>query len=544
MMSRCLEPTECALRDGAGVLRPADDNPSVVRFAEFELDFSRYELRCHGVPVALEPRTFDLIALLACNRGQTVTRDEIFRVVWAGRIVSDAALSSQIRAARKALGDDGTRQRVIATIHGRGFRLRDTKLDAAGQPAGLEGPDASLVSESLWPWVAVLPCAGLGEHNNAALIAQGFTEDLINALARNRWMCVVTRNASFALGRSGEDLASILGKLDADYAVTGSVRHAGNRVCITVQLTETASMRCIWSERFERELQDIFDLQEEISSLVAARIASQLGMAEQKKAARLPPRDLDAWQLYQLGSAEFYKFAGDSNRRCQKLMRQAIGRAPDFGEPYARLAYAMVLESIYFEGPTDQSHLDEALRLAEVGVGLDDQEANTFFALGRVRLARGEYNLAIDALETALKLNPCHALSHCGMGDTLVSDGRAEAAIPCFERALALSPHDPFRWAFMSYRSLAHMFLGDHEAAIYWARSATLVPNAHYWARAKLISWLAHYGDIDAARDQVLALMRQQPGFSLDFARSRLFFVRDSKHLEIFLDGLQRAGVR
>ena len=225
-------------------------------------------------------------------------------------------------------------------------------------------------------------------------------------------------------------------------------------------------------------------------------------------------------------------------------MRQAIGRAPDFGEPYARLAYAMVLESIYFEGPTDQSHLDEALRLAEVGVGLDDQETNTFFALGRVRLARGEYNLAIDALETALKLNPCHALSHCGMGDTLVSDGRAEAAIPCFERALALSPHAPFRWAFMSYRSLAHMFLGDHEAAIYWARSATLVPNAHYWARAKLISWLAHYGDIDAARDQALALMRQQPGFSLDFARSRLFFVRDSKHLEIFLDGLQRAGVR
>ncbi len=546
MTSRCVEPTGLrgdALRDPLGVLPSSEVQGKVVRFAEFELDFGRYELRRKGVPVALEPRTFDLIALLALNRGQTVTRDEIFSLVWSGRIVSDAALSSQIRAARKALGDDGKRQRIIATIHGRGFRLRDTALDLSGQPPGEGEPDASLACDSLWPCVAVLPCAGLGEGKNAGVLAHGFTEDLINALARNRWMCVVTRNAAFALGRSGEDLASILGKLNADYAVTGSVRHAGGRVCITVQLTETARMRCIWSERFDRELHDIFDVQEEISSLVAARIASQLGIAEQKKAARLPPRDLGAWELYQLGSAEFYHFTGESNRRCQKLMRQAISRAPEFAEPYARLAYAMVLESVYFEGPTDRIHLDEALRLAETGVALDDQEADTFFALGRVRLARGEYDLAINALETALTLNPCHALSHCGLGDSLVSDGRPEAAIPCFERALALSPHDPFRWAFMSYRSLAHIFVGDCEGAVYWARSATLVPNAHYWARAKLISWLAHYGDLDAARAQVPLLIRRQPSFSLDFARSRLFFVRDPTQLETFLSGLSRAGV-
>jgi tetratricopeptide (TPR) repeat protein len=332
-------------------------------------------------------------------------------------------------------------------------------------------------------------------------------------------------------------------RLGADYAVTGSVRLAGDRVRAVFQLTGTPGLRCLWSERFDRRLGDIFELQDELSGLVAARLASQLGLTEQKRAARLRPGSLGAWELYQLGSAEFYRFTAESNRRCQDLMRQALARAPDFAEPLARLAYAMVLESVYFDGPTDRAHLDEALRLAERGAALDDEEANIFFALGRVQLARGEYGQAIEALETALALNPCHALSHCGLGDSLVSDGRAEAAIPCFERALALSPRDPFRWAFMSYRSLAHMFLGDGPAAVRWARSATLVPNAHYWARAKLVAWLAHAGDVDGARRNVPGLLRARPGFTCDFARSRLFFVRDRRHLELFLGGLRRAGV-
>ncbi|MGM0583300.1 MAG: winged helix-turn-helix domain-containing tetratricopeptide repeat protein [Pseudomonadota bacterium] len=545
MASRPAEHTAMTRRapDGAegatgGVARRHRAGP--LRFGPFELDFDRYELRLEGEPVPLEPRTFDLLALLARNRGRTVTRDEIFREVWPGRFVSDAALSSQIRSARRALGDDGKRQAVIATVHGRGFRLRSRP--AAAEPAP-ELPEAPTGREDPVPCIAVLPCSAPGDDGRGGLIAEGLTEDLINALSRNRWMRVIARSTAFALGRSGEPLDEILRRLDADYAVTGSVRLAGDRVRALFQLCETPGMRCIWSERFDRRLRDILDLQDELSGLVAGRIASQLGMTEQKRAARLRPGSPGAWELYQLGSAEFYRFTGEGNRRCQDLMRQALARAPDFAEPYARLAYAMVLESVYFDGPTEGPHLDDALRLAERGVELDDQEANTFFALGRVQLARGEYGLAIDALETALALNPWHALSHCGLGDSLVSDGCAEAAIPCFERALALSPHDPFRWAFMSYRSLAHMFLGDCEAAVHWARSATLVPNAHYWARAKLISWLAHSGDLAAARANVPALMRARPGFSCDFARSRLFFVPVPAHLELFLDGLRAAGV-
>lgn len=516
------------------------DLDSVLQFGPFELDLDRYELRHAGAPVAIEPRTFDLLALLARNRGRTVTRDEIFRELWPGRFVSDAALSSQIAMARKALGDDGTRQAIIATVHGRGFRLRNAAVAAAPAMNALDNRGSR---EDPTPCVVVLPCAAPGDDGRGTLIATGLTEDLINALSRNRWMRVATRNSAFALGRSGQPLDEILNQLDADYAVSGSVRLVGDRVRVTIQLTETRRMHCIWSDRFDRRLRDIFDLQDELSGLVAARVASELGITEQKRAARMRPGNLGAWELYHLGAAEFHRFTGDGNRRCQDLMRQSLARAPDFPEPYGLLAYAMVLESVYFEGPTSREHLDAALRLAMRGVALDDREANTLFALGRVQLLRGEYGMASDALETALTLNPSDALSHCGLGYTLALDGRAEAAIPCFERALALSPQDPSRWAFMSYRSLAHMFLGDHAAAVRWARSATLVPNAHYWARAILTAWLARSGDLDGARENVPALMRARPGFSCDFVRSRLFFVRDPAHLELFLEGLRHAGV-
>ncbi len=522
------------------------DPSGIIRFGAFELDAANFELRHEGAPVPVEPRTFDLIALLARKLDRTVTKDEIFRTIWGGRIVSDAALSSQIKAARRALGDDGTAQSMITTVHGRGFRLR------AGAAREVRPAIASLPLDeeaqrrpprTRRPTVALTPCANLDEDGRGAIVAQGLTEDLINALSKNRWLRVVTRNPVFALGGATDDIVEIAAKLGADYIVSGAVRRAGSRVRITMQATDARNMRCIWSEAFDREMRDIFALQDEISALVAARIATELGMAEQRKAERTPRTNLGAWELYQLGSAEFYRFTPESNRRCRDLMRQAIRIDPEFAEPCSRLAYAMILEMIYFEGPLDSARMDEALRFAERGVALDDQDANAFFSLGRVRLARREYDLAIDALEHAVTLNPCHALSCCGLGDSLAYEGRVSEALRHFDRAIALSPHDPFRWAFMSYRSLAHMFAGEFDHAAMWARRATQVPNGHYWARANLVSALGHLAEeaqIDAARN---SLMEAHPRFSRAFAEERMFFIRERAQLDAFLEGLRLAGI-
>lgn len=532
--------------------RSAESSDDRVRFGAFELDPGRFELRCAGRVVPLEPRTFDLLALLARNLGRTVTKQEIFDTIWHDRIVSESALSSQIKAARRAVGDDGRSQRFITTVHGRGFRLRGqpsgtvpdavtSERIAAEDSAGM--PDADDTRNGSGPTIVVLPCESLDADGRGAIVAQGLTEDLITALSRNRWLKVIARNPVFSLSRTSGDIADIAEKLAADYLVTGTVRRDGLRVRVTVQTCDVREMRCIWNERFDEDMTDIFALQEKISHLVASQIATELGITEQKKAASRPRKNMGAWELYQLGSAEFYKFTAESNERSQRLMRQAIQQDPEFCSPYARLAYAIVLEMVYFERPYDQALLDEALELAMCAVDCDPQDAQAFFSLGRVRLARCEYELAIDGLEEAVRLDPCFALSYCGLGDSLAYEGRLDEAVEQFEKAIDLSPHDPFRWAFMSYRALAHLFGHEFDEAAYWARRATQAPNAHYWAKANLVAASGHLGDARRAREAAGQLMKHRPGFTRRFAEERLFFVKNRQQIEIYLEGLRRAGV-
>jgi tetratricopeptide (TPR) repeat protein len=199
---------------------------------------------------------------------------------------------------------------------------------------------------------------------------------------------------------------------------------------------------------------------------------------------------------------------------------------------------------VYFDAAVDSTKMDVALAAAKRAVLLDDQDANGYFALGRVRLARCEYDHAIGALEQALELNPCSAVTHCGLGDSLAYEGLLDQAIKQFEHAVRLSPHDPFRWGFFSYRSLAHLFRGEFQDAATWARRAVQVPNAQYWARAHLVAALGHLGDQAAVQVALKELLTIRPGFTLDFARERLFYVKRADQMELYLDGLRKAGVR
>jgi TolB-like protein/class 3 adenylate cyclase/cytochrome c-type biogenesis protein CcmH/NrfG len=520
----------------------ADAAPHVIRFRDFELDTALFELRRAGERIPVEPQVFDLLVFLARNSHRTVTRDEIFAEIWGNRIVSDAALSSQIKAARRALDDDGASQHTIATVHGRGFRfvapLEERRSDSDQKDEG-----RALPATAKKPSVAVLPFVNLNQDPSEDIFADGIAEDVTTALAKNRWLTVIARNPAFSFRGSKEGIRIIGQKLNADYLVTGSVRKAGTRFRISVQVTDADTEQSVWSERFDRDKVDIFDLQDEISELVAARIEAELGLSEQKKAERRPRKNLGAWDLYQLGVAEFYRFTPESNLKSQELLRQAIALDPGLASAHSRLAYAIVLSMVYFDVPPDAAKMDEALAAAERAIQLDDQDANSYFILGRVRLARCEYDLAIDALEYALQLNPCLAVAYCGLGDSLAYEGRLDQAIEQFEMAVRLSPHDPFRWGFFSYRSLAHLFRGEFQEAAAWARRAVLVPNAQYWARAHLVAALGHLGDAKQAESALKDLMQVKPEFSLDFARRHLFYIKRADQIETYIAGLTKAGV-
>ena len=386
----------------------------VIRFDDFELDTALFELRKSGERVAVEPQVFDLLVFLATNHGRIVTKEEIFTAIWGDRIVSDAALSGQIKAARRVLGDDGTAQRMIATVHGRGFRFVTSVESAAPAPA--ESADQSRGGDALAaiakrPSVAVLPLMNLNRDSDEDYFADGISEDITTALSKNRWLTVVARNPAFAFRDSSDSIRTIGEKLNADYVVTGGVRKAGPRFRITVQVVDAGTEYSVWSERFDRNMADIFDLQDEITELVAARIEAELGLTEQRKAERRPRKNLGACDLYQLGTAEFYKFTPESNLECRNLLRRSIALDPEFARPYSRLADAIVLSMVYFDAAPDDALMDEALAAAKRAIELDDQDANGYFTIGRVHLARREYDLAIDALQYARELNPCLAVT-------------------------------------------------------------------------------------------------------------------------------------
>lgn len=527
-------------------LTPPAAGPDIIRFDDFELDRSRFELRKAGRRIAVEPQVFDVLVLLARNHGRTVTRDEVFSAIWGERIVSDSALSSQIKAARRALGDDGASQRMIATVHGRGFQFLRPVETLAAAHSGEEFETATPAARDSAPrrsTVAVLPFVNQNSDPDEDYFADGITEDIITALSRHRWLNVVARNPAFAFRDAKDGIRAVGAKLDTNYLVTGSIRKAGSRFRITVQLVDTLTEQSVWSERFDRDLVDVFELQDEISALVAARIEAELGLAEQQKAQKRPRKNLGAWDVYQLGLAAFYKFTPESNRKCQDFLRESLRLDPEFAGAYSRLAYAIVLSMVYFDVQPDGGLLDEALAVAKRAIELDDQDANGYFTLGRVHLARREYDLAIDALQHALDLNSCLAVTYCGLGDSLAYEGRLDEAIQQFETAIKLSPHDPFRWAFYSYRSLAHIFRGEFAQAASWARNAMLVPNAHYWANAHLVAALGYLGDTPNSMAALRELLDRKPEFSLDFARKHLFYLKRPDQLECYIEGLRKAGL-
>lgn len=258
---------------------------------------------------------------------------------------------------------------------------------------------------------------------------------------------------------------------------------------------------------------------------------------------RLTSAEMGAWECYHRGLAIHYEFNADTNLEAQWHLRRALELDPNFGLAYARLSYAIVISVIYFEADDVAGLLDEALNLARTAARLEPDDALARFALGRVHLARGEYDRSIADLKAAIELNPGMAQAHCGLGDSMAYSGQLTDAMSCFEEAVRISPSDPYRWAFLSYGATALLFQGDYGGAVKWAAEAEAMPNSHYWATAIRASALAHMGQMDEAALALDTLKSARPGITADFVRSRLFYLQDPAQVETYVQGLEKAGL-
>ncbi len=393
------------------------------------------------------------------------------------------------------------------------------------------------------PTVAVLPFANMSDASDDEYFADGITGDIITALSKNRWLSVAARNSTFLFKGQSVDVRRLARDLGAEYIVEGSVRRAGNRIRVSAQLLDAKSGNHIWAEHYDRDLDDIFAVQDEITETVAGRIEPELGSFERRRVERKPTHNLGAWDCYHLGMVHMYAFTSEDNREAQKLFRRAIELDERFAQTHARLAYCMVLEMVYFDAEPSQSVLDEALSLAQSAVALDDQEAFCHLAVARVHLARREFALALIACEAAITLNPHNAVSYCAFADALANSGRLEDSITAFEEAIRLSPNDPWRFAFYSYGSQAHLMNGRFELAVQWARKAILQPRCQYWAHAHLAAALGRLGKTDEANAAMAELLKIKPEFSCTYARQKLFYIESADQVEEYIDALRDAGL-
>lgn len=516
----------------------------VYRFDSFELDTDRFELRAAGEAVPLEPRVLALISYLVANRRRMVSREELIGNVWHGRVVSDAAISSRIKKARKALGDDGRSQRLIQTVHGRGFRFVGS---LSGDTSGTDDTGAErsrpATSAQSCPRIAVLPFLNLSGDPEQEYFSDGITQDLITNLSKHRWLTVMARNSSFAYKGRPVYLKQLVDELDVTYVVEGSVRRAGNRIRATAQLVDALSEQQIWSDRYDRELEDVFAVQDEITAKIAARLEPEIGASERQKISRQPRRDLQAWDCFHLGIAHFFRFSAHDNLEAQRLLQKSRTLDPDFGEAHAWWAYSVILGMVYWDTDPSPGLLDAALEATQRALQIDDRNA-VFYALkARVQLARCEYQSALIENSMAIELNPTFAAAHCGLADSLAYEGRYDEAIERFRKAIELSPNDPQRWAFLTYGALAHIFKGDYRTAIEWSDQASEIPNCQFWTTAHKAVALAYLGERDLATAQAEKLQAERPRFSLAFARKKLFYLKDGGQLKLYLDGLKLAGV-
>ena len=539
------------------------------RFSDFEIDLNQHELRREGVSVHIEPQVFDVIVHLVRNHDRVVSKDELIDTVWNGRAISEAAFSSRINGARRVLGDNGTDQLFIRTLHRRGFRFvgdvqtadADAAVPVAGASTAAGDVPARLsisaelsdlgdvVSETIRaeaitrPSVAVLPFGNNSSDPENDYFSYGLTEDIIRLLARNRWLSVISRHSTIGFQGRAVDVREVGVQLGASYVMSGSVRKSADTAQITAELARAADGEQLWSDKYELQLENIFDIQEEMARQIAATIEPELSKVEQQLAARKAPESLDAWDCYQRGLWNLWRFTTPGFDSAEVYFQRAIAADPAFARGHGALSYVNIQRSLYDEPKDRRTRLETALRQARVAVTLDGLDCFCQCALGRALCLTRQNDEALAAISLSLELNPSFAQGYFAQGFNLLWCGRELEAETLLDRATMLSPRDSHLWSFHHTRSWAHFSLGEYDVAAEFSRRATRQPNVTYRAFATLAASLGHLGDKAESEAVAAELLRRKRNYSTAIARQELFFCSDSAFLDRYTEGLRLAGI-
>ena len=512
-------------------------------FGNHKLDTDRRELHRGSTPVAVEPQVFDLLMYLVENRDRVVSKDDLIASVWRGRNVSDSTLSSRMNAARRAIGDNGEEQRLIRTIPRRGVRFvgEMSTEPVHSEPANVLAPatrSPSLRTDR--PAIAVLPFVNVSGEPNQDYFADGISEDIITALSKVRWFFVIARNSSFAYKGEPVNTKRIGEELGVNYLIEGSVRKVGDRVRITAQLNDTAIGNQLWSERYDRQLADVFDVQDEITDAVVTAIEPQIYAAENFRARRKAPENLDAWGLVMRALSHYWRVTREDNLKAQALLEQAIAIDPNYAQALAVLAVSHTFGAhMGWEDVPTAVSIAERTGLAAVQADSEDPWAHLALATAHVYLRRFEDSLA--DFELALRLNPNFALAQGYYGLGLAYVGRWQEGSEAARHALRLSPRDPFSAIYNGVAAYAEFVGRNYNEAMRLAREAIRQRADFVSAYRLLAAAAAMAGDNDLAKAMIEEVRRVQPDITLAWM-ARQMPVNETQR-ERYVEALGRAGL-
>lgn len=459
----------------------------IYHFDDYELDAGTVELRRAGERLAVEPQVFALLLLLIENRDRMVSKDEIIEKIWDGRIVSESALTSRVKSARKALGDDGKAQKFIRTVHGQGFRfVADASVrkgarilvvpDADGR-ALAEGPRADGALSK--PSIAVLPFRLIGVAGPYAAVADALPHELISVLSRLRWLFVIARGSSFRFRSADPDLNEIGRMLGVRYCLSGCVEVAGRKIAITTELADTRSNAVLWGERYAASVDNIHTIREEIISSVVAALEVQIPMNEAIAARLKSPGELDAWSAYHIGLQHLYRFNSKDNAVATAMFERAVALEPDFARAHAALSSTHFQTAFLRYSPDRAESCKLSRAHAERGVELDPLDPFANFAMGRTHWIEDNVAGGMGWLERSVSLSPNYAqgLYACAWAGAV--SGQGGKGGESIESALSLSPLDPFRYAMLGVKAFIFVSRGDYAEAAVWAEESARSPGAH-----------------------------------------------------------------
>jgi adenylate cyclase len=528
-------------------------------FEDYTLDFDRRELRRANRLVPVEPQAFDVVAHLVRKRDRVVSKYDLLAAVWNGRLVSESALTTCINAARSALGDSGRAQRLIRTLPRKGFRfIGEVWEEEVASPilnVEAQGPATGLANETSQsefvfsrpdrPSIAVLPFANLGSPSSQDYFSNGITEDIITQLSRFSELVVIAWNSSLQYRSKSIDVRQIGRELGVRYVLEGSVRRAGRRVRITVQLIDAVTGVHLWADSYDRDLKNIFAVQDEVARTIVAILAVQVRKAEAELTLAKPPATWKAYECYLRAAETWASFRRAYKAAEFKTTRSLLERAISIDPQYAR-AHALLSETysyVWLNQMDKDFHnpavLDRASQLAHDALRFDP---NSHFAQAQVGFVLGlrkQFDASIAEFERAMALNPSYTDWRFAFALIIAGDSsRALLAAQAYKRTDPFYPPNAALWL-----GAANYLLERYSEALPHLREVvTRAPRyitGHIWCAANY----AQLGLLDEARREIAEAVRIDPDLTIAVATRLASVCRYQRDSEHHLEGLRKAGL-